>query len=124
MINLLPGPGSDQIDFELMKPYCSYLRLARGSRRVVRRPGLDVLPGEGVRDPDAVLGPDPEDVLPPLDQAPHGVLRLGGVPGARDPVVGAGVGLLDDVAADVAATVILGYLYKDGNRVARLSSSC
>ena len=59
-----------------------------------------MLPGEGVRDPDAVLRPDPEDVLAPLDQSSHGVLRLGGVPGARDPVVGPGVRLLDNVAAD------------------------
>ena len=58
-----------------------------------------MLAGEGVRDADAVLGADAEDVLAALDEAAHRVLRLGGVPRARDPVVGASVGLLDDVAA-------------------------
>ena len=78
-----------------------YLRLSRGSRGIVGRPGLDVLAGEGVRDADAVLGADAEDVLAALDEAAHRVLRLGGVPGARDPVVGASVSLLDDVAAEM-----------------------
>ena len=76
-----------------------YLRLSRWPGRVVWRPGLDVLAGEGVRDADAVLGADAEDVLAALDEAAHRVLRLGGVPGARDPVVGASVSLLDNVAA-------------------------
>ena len=83
-----------------MKPL-PYLGLPRWSGRVVGRPCLDVLAGEGVRDADAVLGADAEDVLAALDEAAHRVLRLGGVPGARDPVVGASVGLLDDVAAEM-----------------------
>ena len=60
-----------------------------------------MLAGESVRDADAVLGADAEDVLAALDQPAHRVLRLGGVPGARDPVVGTSVSLLDDVAAEM-----------------------
>ena len=83
-----------------------------------------MLAGEGVRDADAVLGADAEDVLAALDQPAHRVLRLGGVPGARDPVVGARVSLLDDVAAGEEMEELVNYFIHSNACIHEMVDSC
>ena len=73
-------------------------------------PGLDGLAGGGgVGDAVLVLGVDPEVVVGVDHQVPHPGVAGGDVGGDLGPLPpGLGVGLLDDVVGDGAATIVPG----------------